>query len=128
MDPMSRGKLDSFASGGTRFVAEQIGAPENEFKGEIVGLFRDRNRLLRAYLAQVEYGKKKDFSVALCIASESGEDEKLANDIAFVFRRMFGSHEHLDILFITDSQETQLRKVCCPFFSSRRALAVLTFT
>ncbi|HID08477.1 MAG TPA: hypothetical protein EYP10_15175 [Armatimonadetes bacterium] len=117
---MSRGKLDSFISSGTRFVAEQIGVPDNEFKEAIVGLFRDQNRPIRAYLAQVEYGEEKDFNVALCIASEIGGYEKLASDIASVFRRMFGSHEHLDILFLSSSQETELRKVCCPFFSSRR--------
>lgn len=120
MNPMNRGSLDSFASGGTRFLAEQIGVPENEFKEAIVGLFRSRNRPLRAYLAQVEYGKEKELNVALCIASGSGEDEELASDIALVFRSMFGSHEHLDILFLTDGQEAQLRRVCCPFFSSRR--------
>ena len=117
---MSRGKLVSFTSGGTRFVAEQIGVSENEFKEKIVSLFRDRNRPLRVYLAQVEYGEEKGFNVALCIALENREDEKLANDIALVFRHIFGSHEHLDILFLTESQEMQLRKVCCPFFSSRR--------
>lgn len=119
---MSRRRLDSFLDGGTtRFVAEQIGVPENELKESIVGLFRDRSRPpLRAYLAQVEYGEEKDFSVALCVAQESTDDEELANDIALIFRRMFGAHEHLDILFLTESQEAQLRKVCCPFFSSRR--------
>lgn len=120
MRPMNRGKLDSFTSSETRFVAEQIGVPENEFKESIIGLFHDRNRPLRAYLVQVEYGEKRDFNVALCIALESEDDEKLANDIALVFRRMFGSHEHLDILFVTEEQETQLRKVCCPFFGFGR--------
>jgi hypothetical protein len=47
---------------------------------------------------------------------EHREDDKLANDIASKFRRMFGPHEHLDILFLSHSQETELRKVCCPFF------------
>ncbi len=117
---MSKEKLDSFISSSTRFVAEQTGIPENEFKEAIVGLFREQNRLLRAYLAQVKCGEEIDFNIVLCIASENGEDEKLANDIASVFRRMFGSHEHLDILFLSSSQETELRKVCCPFFSSRR--------
>lgn len=117
---MSRRRLDSFTSSGTRFVSEQFGAPEDEFKESIVGLFRDRNRPLRAYLAQVEYGEEKDPNVVLCVASESGEDEKLASDVALVLRRMFGAHEHLDILFLTESQEARLRKVCCPFFSSRR--------
>lgn len=120
MVSMSRGRIDSFASGRTNFLAEQIGVAENEFKEAIVGLFRSRGRPIRAYLVQVEYGKEKEFNVALCVASQSGEDEELASDIALVFRRMFGAHEHLDILFLTDDQEARLRKVCCPFFTSRR--------
>lgn len=113
-------KIDSFTGGSkVRFVTEQIGIPENEFKEEAVRLFQNQNRVLRAYLAQVEYGKAKDFNVALCIFWEHGEDEELANDIASIFRRMFGSHEHLDIFFLSDSQEIELRKICCPFFTSR---------
>ena len=33
---------------------------------------------------------------------------------------MFGLHEHLDILFIDDEKESELRKVCCPFYSSKK--------
>lgn len=111
-------KLESFTGTKVRFVSEQIGIPENEIKEEIAGMLKDHSRASRAYLAQVEYDKEKYFSVALCIFLEHGEDEKLANDIASIFRRMFGPHEHLDILFLSDSQEIELRKVCCPFFTS----------
>lgn len=120
MSPMSKGKQDSITTSRTCFIAEQVGVPENEFKESIIDLFRGRDKPLRAYLAQIEYCEKQDFNVALCVAIESGEDEKLANDIAVIFRRMFGGHEHLDILFLSENQEEQLRKVCCPFFSSRR--------
>lgn len=117
---MSRIKLDIFTSNKTRFIAEQIGLPENEFKESIVALFLYRKRVLRAYLVQVQYGVQKLSNVALCLAIANGEDETLANDIALVFHRMFGKHEHLDILFLNENQERQLRKVCCPFFSSKR--------
>jgi hypothetical protein len=120
MKPMSREKLDQFASGETRFIGEQVGISENEFKGSVVNLLHGWSRPLRAYLAQVEYGGKRDFNVALCVASEAGEDENIANNIALIFRRMFGPREHLDIMFLSENQETQLRKVCCPFFSSSR--------
>jgi hypothetical protein len=103
-----------------RFVAEQIGIPENEFKEQIVGLLQSRKGPLRSYLARVEYDGINDFDVALCIVSETGEDLELANDIGLVFRKMFDSHERLDIFFITRLQEGRLRKVCCPFFTSRR--------
>jgi len=94
--------------------------PENEFKEKAVGLFLDRSRPLRAYLAQVKYGEEANPNVALCMDSEHGEDDGLVDDIASLFCRMFGPNEHLDVLFLTESQEIQIRKVCCPFFSSRR--------
>jgi hypothetical protein len=31
------------------------------------------------------------------------------------FSEMFGRHEHLDILFLSPGQETDLRRVCAPF-------------
>lgn len=112
-------KIDSFNSGKVRFVTEQIGIPENEFKENVVRLFQTQNKALRAYLVQVEYGETKDFNVAFCISLASGEDQKLVTDIASVFHRMFGTHEHLDIFFLSDIKEIELRKVCCPFFASR---------
>ncbi|MGH8489621.1 MAG: enhanced serine sensitivity protein SseB C-terminal domain-containing protein, partial [Gammaproteobacteria bacterium] len=112
-------KLDSFTGSKVRFVAEQIGVPETELKEELVRLFKQQCRVSRAYLAQVEYDKVKHFNVALCIYLQQSESEKLANDVASIFRRMFGPHEHLDILFLSDTQEIELRKVCCPFFASR---------
>ena len=78
-------KMDSFDGSKVRFVAEQFGNPENEFKEEVVRLFQGQNMVLRAYLAQVEYDKAKNFNVALCISLGLDEDEKLANDTAFQF-------------------------------------------
>lgn len=112
-------KRDSFVDRKIRFLVEQIGISEGKFKEELVRLFQSQHESLRAYLAQVEYDQTKDLNVALCISWEYGEDENLADDIAAIFRRVFGSHEHLDILFLKDSQEIELRKVCCPFFTSR---------
>lgn len=31
---------------------------------------------------------------------------------------MFAKTEHMDIIFVNDEQEKQIRKVCCPFFTS----------
>jgi hypothetical protein len=33
-----------------------------------------------------------------------------------VFSRMFGSNQHLDIMFLSDDQERELERVCRPFF------------
>lgn len=117
---MRKEELNSFTTSKIRFLSEQIGIPENEFKKEIIGLLQNHNNLLRVYLAQVAYDEVKDFNVALCIASVCGEDEKFTHNASSLFCCMFGSHEHLDILYLSVSQEAQLRKVCCPFFNYKR--------
>ena len=101
-----------------QFVGEQIGQTENELKVELCRLFDGHARPLRAYLARVEYGGDKDPHVALCLRAEGGEDLELVDKVASVFSKMFGAHEHLDILFVTEGQEEDLRQTCCPFFQS----------
>jgi hypothetical protein len=115
---MRKRKVESFDCNKMRFIAEQIGIVENEFKKEIVKILSNVNKPSRAYLVRVEYKNSHDFNVALCIALKNGYDQELVNPIALVFRKMFGIYEHLDILFIDEHQETDLRKTCCPFFSS----------
>ena len=112
--------MESFISDKTAFVAEQAGVPEDELKRELVELFRGRESILRAYLAEVKYGKPDEFNVALCVASAGGEDQELAGKIASIFRRMFGAREHLDVIFLRSRQEAELRKVSCPFYSASR--------
>ncbi|NOY84049.1 MAG: enhanced serine sensitivity protein SseB [Nitrospirae bacterium] len=120
MSSENKEKPDSFSGGSIHFLAEQTGVSENELKEALVKLFQSQKRAVRAYLAQIEYDKKNETNVALCIWFEYRDDEKLASDVSSIFRRMFGPHEHLDILFLNKQQETALRKVCCPFFSSKR--------
>jgi len=38
--------------------------------------------------------------------------------IGKIFASMFGSHEHLDIIFLDGQQEHELAKVCSPFFGN----------
>lgn len=40
------------------------------------------------------------------------------NKIGKIFASMFGSHEHLDIIFLDSQQEYELAKVCSPFFGN----------
>lgn len=120
MNFKNRVKVGTFAPRSTRFIAEQFGYPENEFKESVFSLLQSQRNSLRCYLARVAYDLNTDLNVAFCIATTDGEDESLTLSIASVFRDMFGLHEHLDIVFINQSQESELRRVCCPFFSSKR--------
>lgn len=114
----NKDKLSPFISNKIRFIAEQIGVYENEFKRELITVFIEQQKNMRAYLARLEYGSVKDFNVALCIRLEIDEDVTLAREAASIFSRMFGRDEHLDILFLSNDQEKELRNICCPFFTT----------
>jgi hypothetical protein len=70
----------------------------------------------RATLARVRV--EGELGVALCVRSINGADPALVRDIGEIFAAIFGSHEHLDIVFLNDAQEESLSVVCQPFFSS----------
>jgi hypothetical protein len=99
-----------------QFVGEQDGEPERELKSRFSAVFKDHPRIERAYLALVIYAGETKASVGLCIKSSSSEEQTLVETIGDEFAALFGTAEHLDILFIRDDQESELRLVCAPFF------------
>jgi len=101
---------------GVTFVGEQDGPPERELKGKLSSLFARYPTVQRAYLTVVRYPGSSAHHVALCMAA-NGDDEALVGEISAVFRSLFGSHEHLDTIFLQGFQEAQLAAVCKPFFA-----------
>lgn len=97
------------------FVGEQDGLPERDLKLEIVRLFQAAQKVERAYLARADYGDGTGIHVVLCV--KAVEDlPRLVSKVGFIFSSIFGSHEHLDILFIREDQELRLRQVCTSFY------------
>jgi hypothetical protein len=99
-----------------KFLGEQDGSPERALKFRFINLFREKPIVRRAYLARTDYGDATGANVALCVKSSAGEDMALVSDVSAIFAEMFGIHEHLDVLFVRDDQEQQLRAVCAPFY------------
>jgi len=97
-----------------QFLGEQDGTPERLLKSRLIELFMHYSGIQRAYLAQVS--AEDHFGVALCVRNISSPDRNLAREIGAVFAEIFGAHEYLDILFLSDAQETSLVSVCSPFF------------
>jgi hypothetical protein len=98
-----------------QFLREQDGEPERLLKSRLVESFARHAGVRRAYLAQIRAGDH--VGVALCISNVGGANRSLAQDIGATFASIFGAHEHLDILFLSDVQEASLERVCSPFFS-----------
>ena len=108
---------DQFRVASPRFVGEQDGPPERELKGRLCLLFGGEKGVYRAYLARVAYGDATSYSVALCIRAESATDIGLSEKAGKIFASAFATREHLDIIFITETQESELLCRCRPFFS-----------
>jgi SseB protein C-terminal domain len=100
------------------FIGEQDGPPERELKERLVGFFQRDQSVKAAYLARVSYDDPSHVSVVLGLRTQFGPDRGMAEKVGRIFALIFGSHEHLDILFLTTEQEAALVKVCAPFFRS----------
>lgn len=96
-----------------RFLHEQDGTPEKQLKQALVSVLK--NMVQRAYLVRVEYISIGTNSVALCL-SEAKEQESLVKAIGNKFSSIFGSNQHLDIIFLNKKQEKEVINICNPFF------------
>src|SRR5262245_35459932 len=99
--------------GKIRFLCEQDGEPERALKERLVPELVSSG-VQRAYLARVEYEPPTGYEVALCLRAP--EDRALVARLVEPFGELFGRDVHLDILFLSDAQESELARVCAPFF------------
>ena len=110
-------RTKAHVAGAIRFLGEQDGVPEREFKERVIQLLHANGAVKRGYLARVAYEKVQSPVVALCLLPRKVQLE-LLREIGTVFASMFGQNEHLDMFFIDRHQEKVLARVCRPFFES----------
>jgi hypothetical protein len=102
------------------FVCEQAGLPEQELKNALIPVLNGFSPVQRAYLVRVLYRSSEQTDVALCLSASAASVE-IVNSCAQEFRKLFNSEQCLDILFLKPEQETELSKVCRPFFRRQQA-------
>ena len=112
-------KAKSISVPSISFVGEQDGVPEQELKNNYLQLLQERQHVQSAYLARVTYGDSDAINVALCIRMECETDDALRKDLGNLFTATFNQKEHLDIAFIRDDQEEELKLVCQPFYEKK---------
>lgn len=107
------------------FITEQDGEVERKFKTAIINMIMRLNKEVRAYLARVSYTgyinplDVNKCDVAICYKCSSNEvDKELLNETAAIFKSIFSANLHIDIMFLNHLQETELREVCCPFYTA----------
>ena len=102
------------------YLGEKTGAVEDDLKKSLEPVLRKYSDVSRAYLAIISNDGRKSWSVALCIAPNK-EDQNLVREVGEVFHRMFGKGQFLDMLFLSDDAESELRKVCPAFYTKANA-------
>jgi hypothetical protein len=104
-----------------RFLGEQDGPVESDLKRALSHLFRERNTVLRAYLARVQYGHSVNLSVALCVAFNSPYViDDTVNAAAELFHETFAKGQMLEIIPVNAQLERNLARVCNPFYASKK--------
>jgi hypothetical protein len=101
-----------------RFVGEQDGPSEHDFKRDISILLGTRKDVRSAYLAIADYSDGLPLKVVLCLRLEKGEDKKLLRQVNKIFAKMFSHTESLDVLFLDEAEESCLKRICLPFYQT----------
>lgn len=97
------------------FLGEQDGPAERELKARLVEILRAVPAVDRAYLARVGYQPHTPPAVALCL-SASRPDPSIVRSIREPFASLFARNAFMDVFFVDDAQETDLARVCSPFY------------
>jgi hypothetical protein len=113
IDPRSP---QSFLREPVDFVGQQTGPSEEELQAAFREVFAATPTVQSAYLARIYRGNAPKQSVALCLRSSIGVDDKIEERLSAIFRLRFRNDQRLDFLFLLEEEETRLREVCAPFY------------
>ena len=98
------------------FLGQQAGPVEDELTTAFLPVIAATPTVQSAYLARIYRSKATKPSVALCIRSTIGEDVKVEDRLAAIFKSRFRDDQSLDFLFLLEEEENRLRSVCPPFY------------
>lgn len=101
------------------FIGEQDGDPERLLKENLSRVLSMYPEVAAAYLARVHFGNPGETSVCICLHRQDGEDPRIIREFGRIFSSIFASSQHMDIIFLTATQETQIRSVCRAFYGRK---------
>ena len=121
LDFLKKPRTEELRIAEIRFLCEQEGPAERDLKSALVELFRQHPDIKRAYLVQVQYGKRdgtqrEGTDVALGLDG-SVPSRALVGEVSAKFAALFGKNQHLDIIFLSPAQSAAITRVAKPFYS-----------
>jgi hypothetical protein len=101
-----------------RFLGEHDGVPERAIKQTWRALLAETPEVSRAYLAVVSINGQREPSVMLGIYPSVTDQKALAERLGAPFRQMFNQTQHIDIVFLTTTQDSDVAAVCHSFYEA----------
>ena len=109
------GKQRSPVAARLGFLGEE--EPQYELKTRLAQSFRGLPNVRAAYLTRVSDGMS--VRLRLCVRTELGHDQCVMRCAESAFASLAPGCAAVDILFIDETQERELRRVCVPFYAGR---------
>ena len=108
--------IHSLSHSDITFLGEQDGPAEQRLKEALAVLLDLGASVTRAYLARVVYHGNTS-GVMLGLLTEDDRDcDKLAGQIGKTVAALFKTNADLDIVFLSDERDAEIRKACPPFY------------
>ena len=111
--------IHSLSSADVTFLGEQDGPAERRLKEALTVLLGLGASVTRAYLARVVYNDKTSGVMLGLLADDDRDSEKLAGQIGKTFAALFNTRADLDIVFLSDERDAEIRKACPPFYDRK---------
>jgi hypothetical protein len=110
--------MESRKSAKIVFLGEQDGKVERELKQQLSECFSGSIHVSYAYLVRSSYEETLGVNVTLGIFAKSSNCSELIPCFEQVFRGLFRPTQHLDILFLSESQLQEINEVAKPFYTA----------
>ncbi len=108
--------LHEFSTPDITFLGEQDGPAEQRLKEALTVLLGLDATVTRAYLARVLYDGTTSGMMLGLVTDDEDENEKLVEQLGKAFAALFNTSAHLDIVFLNDELDAEIRKACPPFY------------
>jgi hypothetical protein len=107
--------IDEFATPDITFLGEQDGPAERRLKEALAVVLGLDGSVTRAYLARVRYDGRSSGVMLALLTDDQQDSEKLVAQAGRTFAALFNTKASLDIVFLSNAKDAEIRKVCRPF-------------
>lgn len=104
--------VDQFVTPDITFLGEQDGPAERRLKEALSVLLRLDQTVIKAYLARVLYDGKTVGVMLGLLTDDEKDNEKLIEQVGKAFAALFNTSAHLDIVFLSEAKDAEIRKTC----------------